>query len=182
MEEFSPTKEILYNEIKKISEKQIHQFLINEEYFKCIQQLLVGILPKLKKIEGNIDEKIVILAESISHYIFTEMLIPSQRKIVHKKIEIDIVIPNIDSLESKSDDVIIIYFVKSDDEYIKKIEQIKKIQQNHNNIWIVSHNKFHTPCKLYIINQQENTFPNLFRDVQKFVTDRKQNKLKIFKT
>ena len=45
MEEISPIKEILYSEIKKISEKKIHQFLQNNEYSSVIKNLLENIIP-----------------------------------------------------------------------------------------------------------------------------------------
>ena len=82
MEKISPIKEILYNEIKKIPEIEIHQFLQNDEYSSIIKNLLENIIPKISNIDGKNDEKLGILAESISHFMFTEMLIPSQRKII----------------------------------------------------------------------------------------------------
>ena len=83
MEEISPIKEILYNEIKKIPEKKIHQFLQNNEYSSVIKNLLENIIPKISNIDGENEEKLGVLAESISHFMLTEMLIPTQRKIIH---------------------------------------------------------------------------------------------------
>ena len=53
MEEISPIKEILYNEIKKIPEKKIHQFLQNNEYSSVIKNLLENIIPKISNIDGE---------------------------------------------------------------------------------------------------------------------------------
>jgi hypothetical protein len=80
--------------------------------------------------------------------------------------------------------VIIIYFAKiNDSEYIKKkINDIKKIQPYENNIWIVSYMKVNTLCRNYILNQNKNTFSNLFKKIKKLMKNNKDNELKIFKT
>ena len=184
MEKISPIKEILYNEIKKIPEIEIHQFLQNDEYSSIIKNLLENIIPKISNIDGKNDEKLGILAESISHFMFTEMLIPSQRKIIHKDIELDVIIPNLNKLKDKPNDAIIINFDKStdSDEIQKKIELIKTIQKNEKNIWIVSNKKLHDVPNIYRTDQCENSFSNLFTDVRDFVTNKKFGKLKIFKS
>ena len=136
MEKISPIKEILYNEIKKIPEIEIHQFLQNDEYSSIIKNLLENIIPKISNIDGKNDEKLGILAESISHFMFTEMLIPSQRKIIHKDIELDVIIPNLNKLIDEPNNAIIINFDKStnSNEIQKKIESLKLIQKNEKNI------------------------------------------------
>ena len=99
MENSSPIKEILYKEIKKIPKKEI-QKLQNEDYFRLITSLFDNTKSKLSSIRGKTNEKLGILSESLSHYVFTEMLIPSQRKIVYKDIEIDIIIPDLNVLKT----------------------------------------------------------------------------------
>ena len=181
MEEISPIKEILYSEIKKISEKKIHQFLQNNEYSSVIKNLLENIMPKISNIDGENEEKLGVLAESISHFMLTEMLIPTQRKIIHNDIEIDIIIPNLNKLKDVSDDAIIINFDKStnSNEIHKQIEALKTIQKNEKNIWIVSNKKLHSVPNIYRTDQHENSFSNLFTDVRDFVTNKKFGKLNI---
>jgi len=184
MEEISPIKEILYNEIKKIPEKQIHELLYNDKYNILINNILTNVFPKLETIDGKIFEKVGTLAEGLSHYIFTEMLIPTQRKIIHESVNIDIIIPNKKKLKTDPKNVIIIYFAKiNDSEYIKKkINDIKKIQPYENNIWIVSYMKVNILCRNYILNQNKNTFSNLFKKIKKLMKNNKNSELKIFKT
>ena len=62
MEEISPIKEILYNEIKKIPEKQIHELLYNDKYNILINNILTNVFPKLETIDGKIFEKVGTLA------------------------------------------------------------------------------------------------------------------------
>ena len=112
------------------------------------------------------------------------MLIPSQRKIVYKDIEIDIIIPDLNVLKNTPNNAIIIYFAKSNDinKIQKKIEELQSIQKNTRNIWIVLHEKLSLPCKIYIINHNENSFSDLFRDAKHFVINKNLNKLRILKT
>ena len=183
MENSSPIKEILYNEIRKIPKKEI-QKLQNEDYFRLITSLFDNTKSKLSSIRGKTNEKLGILSESLSHYVFTEMLIPSQRKIVYKDIEIDIIIPDLNVLKNTPNNAIIIYFAKSNDinKIQKKIEELQSIQKNTRNIWIVLHEKLSLPCKIYIINHNENSFSDLFRDAKHFVINKNLNKLSILKT
>ena len=64
----------------------------------------------------------------------------------------------------------------------KKINELQKIQKNTKNIWVVLHNKINLSCKTYLITKNENSFSNLFTDIKKIVVDKKQDRLRIFKT
>ena len=96
--------------IKEIPEKEIQTLFENGNHSKLIENLFEKTLPKINTISGDINEKLGILSESMSHYILTEMLIPSQRKIVYKDIEFDIIVPELSVLKNRSEDAIIIYF------------------------------------------------------------------------
>ena len=109
MEEDSPIKEILYDVIREIPEKEIQTLFENGNHSKLIENLFEKTLPRINTISGDINEKLGILSESMSHYILTEMLIPSQRKIVYKDIEFDIIVPELSVLKNRSEDAIIIY-------------------------------------------------------------------------
>jgi len=184
MEEPSRIKEILYEEIKKIPEKELHELFENGNYGALIKRLFEKILPRISNVNEEISESLGILSEGISHYMLTEMLIPSQRKIVYNNIEIDIVIPNLSMLKDRSENTIIIHFAKSSNtETIqKKIDELQIIQKNIKNIWVVLHDNISLPCKTYLLTNNENSFSNLFTDVKDFVTSKKLDKLKIFKT
>ena len=57
MENSSPIKEILYNEIKKIPKKEI-QKLQNEDYFRLITSLFENTESKISNIKGKTNEKL----------------------------------------------------------------------------------------------------------------------------
>ena len=80
MSENSPIKDALYENIEHIGEKQIHQLLLNSKFSELFEKICEPVIQKVKEIEEY--EKYGTLAESFTHYLFTEMLIPSQRKIL----------------------------------------------------------------------------------------------------
>ena len=184
MEESSQIKEILYEEIKKIPVKELEKLFVEKNYLKLTEKLFEKVLPRISNVHGEISEKLGILSESISHYMLTEMLIPTQRKIIYKNNEIDIVIPNLSMLKDRSNNTIIIYFTKSsnNEKIWNKINDLQIIQKNTENICVVLHNKINLPCKTYLVNDDENSLSKLFTDVKNFVTGKKLDKLKIFKS
>ena len=127
-------------------------------------------------------EKFGMLAESITHYLFTEMLVPSQRKISYENIELDLVIPNTLELKKNSQNVIILLFVKTPNiiEIQNKISEIKTIQEKDDNIWIISKNLLDITQRVYTTNKT--SFGKFLSDAQNFIQIKKMNKLNIFKT
>ena len=184
MEESSQIKEILYEEIKKIPVKELEKLFTDENYLRLTERLFEKVLPRISNLNGEISEKLGILSESVSHYMFTEMLIPTQRKIVYMNNEIDIVIPNLNMLIDRTDNAIVIYFAKSsnNEKIHEKINNLQIIQRNTKSIWVVLHDKINLPCKTYLVTNDENSLSRLFIDVKNFVISNKLDKLKIFKT
>ena len=138
MSESSPIKDALYAKINDIGEEQIHQLLLNGKFSELFEKIYEPVIHSV----GNMEEyeKYGTLAESLTHYLFTEMLIPSQRKIIFKNVELDMIIPNMAELQNDSHNIIIIFFVKTANiEQIKqRIQNIKKIQKDDAKIWIIS--------------------------------------------
>ena len=87
-------KEILYETIDEVTEEKLHTMLNNQKY-EILNDIIFPSLEKIKKLNGNLVENFGIFATSIMHYILTNMMIPSQRKIIEQNIEIDIAIPRI---------------------------------------------------------------------------------------
>ena len=79
MSESSPIKDALYAKIEDIGQEQIHQLLLNSKFSELFEKIYVPVIQSVQNIEEY--EKHGTLAESLTHYLFTEMLIPSQRKI-----------------------------------------------------------------------------------------------------
>ena len=79
MSESSPIKDALYTKIDLIGQNQIHQLLSNGKFVELFEKIYEPVIDSIEGIDEY--EKHGTLAESLTHYLFTEMLIPSQRKI-----------------------------------------------------------------------------------------------------
>ena len=91
-------KEILYETIAEVTEEKLHSMLNNQNY-QILNDVIFPSLEKIKKLNENLVENLGIFATSIMHYILTNMMIPSQRNIIEKNIEIDIIIPRIKEIQ-----------------------------------------------------------------------------------
>ena len=168
-------KEILYETIDEVTEEKLHTMLNNQKY-EILNDVIFPSLEKIKKLNGNLVENFGIFATSIMHYILTNMMIPSQRNIIEKNIEIDIIIPRIKEIQ----DGLIISFAKTDDisEINNMVNELVKIQPDRNNIWVVATKKL-DKITTYIINEYENEIPKLISDLKEFVDSKNYGKLKI---
>ena len=181
MSENSPIKDALYSKISTIGEESIHNLLLEKKYSELFEIIYENVL---KSIKEKFDENEIAgtLMESLIHYIFTEMLIPSQRKIIYENIEFDIVIPNLMELKKNPETSILIFFVKSSnhDRFKHKIEQAKKIQKSNENIWVISKDEISISQRIYKIEKE--AFSRFLQDTQNFTESKNMNKLNIFKT
>ena len=180
MSESSPIKDALYAKIEEIGQEQIHQILLNGKFSELFEKIYGSVIQSVHNIEEY--EKHGTLAESLTHYLFTEMLIPSQRKITFKNIELDMIIPNTEELQKNSHNTIMIFFVKTSniEEIKQRIQDIKKIQEEDLNIWIISKDHIEIPQSTYITEKE--SFGKFLKDAQNFIKTKKMNKLNIFKT
>ena len=180
MSESSPIKDALYAKIDDIGQERIHKLMLSSKFSELFEKIYET---TVDNIDGtNEYEKHGIMAESLTHYLFTEMLIPSQRKISFRNTELDIIIPNITELKKNSNNAILILFAKTSnaDEIKKSIQEIKKIQNSDANIWIISKDDIQIPQTIYTTKKE--SFSKFLKDTQTFIKTKKINKLNIFKT
>lgn len=172
-------KDILYEQIDKISEAKIHQDIAAKNYSNVINMLLDGCISKLVHTD---DETIGTLAESLMHYLLTNALIPSQRKVTIMNNEIDIVIPDSRTLLNSPKDALVLHFVKSSNEKTldSYLENLGKVQPIDNNILLISKNTTKDKFRTYEI-KKNSTFANILNDIDGFISSRPQSKFKIMK-
>ena len=180
MSESSSIKDALYAKIDEIGQEQIHQLLLNNKFSELFERIYEPVIHNVQDIDEY--EKHGTIAESLTHYLFTEMLIPSQRKISFENIEIDMIIPNTTELQKDNQNTIIIFFVKISNiaEIKQKIQDLKKLQKDDSKIWIISKNHIEIPQSTYITEKE--SFGKFLKDAQNFIKTKKMNKLNIFKT
>ena len=150
-------KEILYETIAEVTEEKLHSMLNNQNY-QILNDVIFPSLEKIKKLNENLVENLGIFATSIMHYILTNMMIPSQRKIIEKNIEIDIAIPRIKEIK----DGLIISFAKTDNisELNNIVNDLVKIQPNRNNVWVVATKKL-DKITTYTVSYTHLTLPTI---------------------
>ena len=180
MSESSPIKDALYAKIDDIGQERMHQLMLSGKFSELYEKIFETTINSINGI--NEYEKNGIVAESLTHYLFTEMLIPSQRKISFKNTELDIIIPSITELKKNSDNTILIFFAKTSniDEIKQRIQEIKMIQNSDSNIWVISKDNIQIPQTTYTTKKE--SFSKFLKDTQTFVKTKKTNKLNIFKT
>ena len=180
MSESSPIKDALYAKIDDVGQEHIHKLMLNGKFSELFEKIFETTIDGINDI--NEYEKHGTVAESLTHYLFTEMLIPSQRKISFKNIELDMIIPNTAELRKNSANTILIFFAKTSNigEIKQRIYEIKKIQNSDTNIWIISKDDIQIPQVTYVT--QKESFSKFLKDAQTFIKTKKINKLNIFKT
>jgi len=177
-----PIKEILYEQIDSISEQKIQEEVSNGNAAAVIRKMVDNCCPEISGLGGSQHENFETFAESLMHYLLTNALIQSQRKVAHNTIEIDIVIPDVRTLISSPKDALVMLFPKTDDagailESLRKTGTIQPIKEN---IWLVQKTGLGLPYKTYEIDNGC-SFSNIINDIKAFLSSKTQSRLKIFK-
>ncbi|MBM2818996.1 MAG: hypothetical protein HW410_678 [Nitrosarchaeum sp.] len=130
---------------------------------------------------GEKEESLGILATGLLHYLLTNALVSSQRKIEYGGIQIDIIIPNLKTLEIDPKKTLIICIPKTIDKNSieKKLNQLQKIQPIKDNIWLVITKKLDFQNKTYVIKKKNGSFSKIIYDIAEFINVQGQSKFKI---
>ena len=180
-EENNPIKEYLFSYIEK-SEKRFQDLFSHQRMNEIIDDILDRCYHKVA-LMNNKEENLGVLATGLLHYMLTNAMLPSQRKVEHQGVEIDIVIPDLKTLENDSKKTLIICIPKTLDKNIikKKLEQLQKIQPEKQNIWLVLTNDLGFENKTYVIQKEKSSFSSIIYDIAQFVNVQGQNKFKILR-
>jgi len=129
------------------------------------------------------EEAIGVLATGILHYLLTNALLNSQRKIDHNGIELDIVIPDVKTLEKDAKMTLLIIIPKSSDKKIieEKIAKLTKIQPVKENIWVVLSENIDIDYKTFVLSKENNSFAKIIFEIAQFSNVGKANKFKILR-
>ena len=179
-EESNPIKDYLFEQIK-IS-KTIPQLIIEKRFDVIIKDITNNHYDEIVSM-GEKEESIGVLATGLLHYLLTNALITSQRKVRHEEIDVDIVVPDMKTLEKDPKKTLLICIPKSSD--VKtindKISQLEKIQPEKENIWLVLSESIETGKKSFVLSKENNTFANIIFEIAKFSNVGGSNKFKILR-
>lgn len=178
MDEPSPIKDLLYQTLESIPENTIHQRITNDS-ISFIKEIFAK--SDIDSMPGDKTENYEKFAESLMHYLLTNALIPSQRKITTEQLEIDIVIPDIRTLKTANKEAIVLVFPKTDDKKSiqQRLEGIARLQPIQQNVWLVQKSSFGLPYKTYEL--ESGTFFGILEDIRDATAGKVQSKFKIFK-
>ncbi len=179
-EESNPIKDYLFEYIK--NSKTIPKLVAEKRFDAIIEDVTRNCYDQTSSM-GQKDEAVGILATGLLHYLLTSALISSQRKIKYGNQEIDIVIPDIKTLQKDPKKSLIICIPKSSDRVIieNKISELEKIQPQKDNIWVVLSEKQDLERKMFVLKKQNGTFSKIIFEIAKFSNVGGTNNLKILR-
>ncbi len=179
-DEINPIKENLFKYIK--NSETIPKLITEKKFDQIIEEIIDNCYEKILTM-GEKNESVGILATGILHYLLTNALITSQRKIEYNGNELDIVIPDIKTLEKDPKKTLLICIPKSSNisEINKKVEQMENVQSEKENIWIVLSEKIPIEKKSFILSKNNNTFSKIIFEIAKFSNVGGSNKFKILR-
>jgi len=179
-EDQNPVKDYLFEYIK--NSNTIPKLITEKKFDVIIEEITKNCYGKSVSI-GEKDESVAVLATGMLHYMLTNALIASQRKVDYKTNDIDIIIPDVRTLEKDPKKTLLIYIPKSPNiETIKKkINQLEKIQPEKENIWVVLSENISIEKKSFVLSKENNTFSKIIFEIAKFVNVSGGNKFKILR-
>jgi hypothetical protein len=180
-EEPNPVKDYLFDYLSKSNEK-IQKLIIDEKFSEIIDDVITNCYDKIITM-GRKDESVGVLATGLLHFLLTNALLNSQRKVEYQGIEIDIVIPDLKTLEKDPKQTLIICIPKTSDKNVieQKLLELYKIQPEKQNIWLVLSQELDFENKSYMIQKENQTFSKIIFDIAQFVNVHGTNKFKILK-
>ena len=176
----NPIKDYIFDYIE--NSKIIPKLIIEKKFDKIIEDVTNNCYDKII-LMGEKDEAVGVLATGLLHYLLTNALITSQRKIEHEGIELDIVIPDIKTLEKDQKKTLIICIPKSSDfnTINEKIKQLEEIQHEKENIWLVLSENIPVSKKSFILSKENNSFSKIIFEIAQFTNVGGANKFKILR-
>ena len=173
-------KENFYEWVKNFGEESLVKEL-RQDSRKIISKLINELNSKFIKLKISNDEKKGVLITVMMHYFLTTLLLPSQRKIAHNGIEIDIVVPNLKKLKEESKHALIIDIPTNHTQahLEKRLKDLQRIQPLKENIWFLLDEKKNLNCKIFSV--KDNTFYDIINEIRKFSKIHDSNQLKILK-
>ena len=179
-EESNPIKDYLFDYIE--NSKTIPKLIAEQKFDVIIDEIIQNCYDDIVLMDKK-EEAIGILATGLLHYLLTNALLNSQRKVEFRGLELDIVIPDVKTLEKESKMTLLILIPKSSDKQIidQKISQLKSVQPISENIWVVLSEDIPIDCKSFVLSKENNSFSKIIFKIAQFSNVGKSHKFKILK-
>ena len=179
-EEANPVKDCLFEYIE--NSKTIPSLIVEKKFDAIIDEVTSNCYDKVVSM-GRKEETVGILATGLLHYLLTNALITSQRKINYDGIDVDIVVPDTKTLEKDAKKTLLVCIPRSRDINVinEKISALEKIQPEKENIWLVLSENTQVKKKSFVLSKENNTFSKIIFEIAKFSNVGGSNKFKILR-
>ncbi len=179
-DEINPIKEYLFEYIEK--SEYIVKLITEKKFDIIINKIIENCYDKIISMDEK-DEAVGVLATGILHYLLTNALLNSQRKVDYQGTELDIVIPDIRTLEKDPKMTLLIIIPKSSNKKVieEKIIQLTKIQPIKENIWVVLSENIDMDYKTFVLSKENNSFTKIIFEIAQFSNVGRSNKFKILR-
>ena len=176
----NPIKDYLFEYIKNSS--TIQELIKGKKFDQIINEIIENCYDKIVLMDSK-DVAVGVLATGILHYLLTNGLLNSQRKVEYNELELDIVIPDIKTLEKDPKMTLLICIPKSSDKKIidRKISQLENIQPIKENIWLVLAENIQIDKKSFILSKENSSFSKIIFEIAQFSNVGGANKFKILR-
>ncbi|QDI88138.1 hypothetical protein Nisw_00635 [Candidatus Nitrosopumilus sp. SW] len=179
-EEVNPIKDYLFDYIK--NSQTIPELITEKKFDLVISEIIENCYDKITTMDEK-DLAVGVLATGILHYLLTNALLTSQRKIEYDGIELDIVIPDVKTLEKDPKMTLLICIPKSLNKQVieEKITQLERIQPNKENIWVVLSEDISIKNKTFVLSKENPSFLKIIFEIAQFSNVGGANKFKILR-
>ncbi|MDQ3882129.1 MAG: hypothetical protein M3249_03075, partial [Thermoproteota archaeon] len=126
-------KDILYSVIDKIGKEKLRTEINSE--IESSEKRCDEILEECKKLMENrmSEESLADLCEALLHFLLTASLLPSERKVNLKGVELDLVVPSLKMLNKDPDKALVLQIIRENEE-LAELERTKSMQPYDENI------------------------------------------------
>ena len=179
-EEANPVKDYLFDYIK--SSQTIPQLISEKKFDVVIDEIIQNCYDKICTMDEK-DMAVGVLATGILHYLLTNALLNSQRKVEYRGMELDIVVPDVKTLEKDSKMSLVICIPKTSDQKAieEKITQLQKVQPVKENIWVVLSQEIPIENKTFVLSKENSSFLKIIFEIAQFSNVGGANKFKILR-
>ncbi len=179
-EEANPVKDYLFEYIR--NSETVPKLIAEKKFDQIIEEVTKNCYDKVLTM-GEKEEAVGVLATGLLHYLLTNALITSQRKVEYNEEQLDIVIPDTKTLEKDPKKTLLVCIPKSSDKKTIecKIAQLEKIQPNKENIWVVLSENMPLGKKTFVLSKENNSFSKIIFEIAQFSNVHGTSKFKILR-
>lgn len=130
-------KALLYSIIDRLGRDNLRRIMISDSR-GAVSTLIHSCIDELRSNGADDADTIMSLVTALLHYLLTEFMIQSERKVIVDDTMVDIVIPSMRVLRSNPENALVIFLARSEDTLVQRLERIYMLQPERKNVWIVT--------------------------------------------